>query len=257
MLRALALAMVLLSAMPAAARDGLTIGLNDTGSYPYIAGQGAGLADPPGATVELLLEVGRRLDLDVRFVRLPGMRVLSELQGGRLDGAMLFSHTPERELAGAFPRREGRIDRDCRLGTLSYTLYKRPESTLGWTGDRFENLGGRIAAKLNYSIVQDLRDLGADVAEVRTTADGFRMLLAGRIDGVVDHAAVADDYLAEAGIDGVEKVSPPLADRDYHLMLSHQFASFRPDRAQAIWDMIAELREPFTQAVMPRYPDRR
>jgi len=257
MLRTLTLAMVLLSAMPAGARDTVTIGMNDTGSYPHIVGQGTGLADPPGATVELLQEVARRLDLDVRFVRLPGLRVLSELQGGRLDGAMLFSHTPERELAGAFPVRQGRLDRDRRLATLSYTLYKRRDSTLGWTGDRFVNLRGRIAAKLNYSIVHDLKEMGVDVAEVRTTADGFRMLLAGRIDGVADHAAVADEYLAGAGIGGVEKLSPPLADRDYYLMLSHQFASFRPDRAHAIWDMIAELRDPFTEALLPRYPDRR
>lgn len=258
MLRMVALAVLLLSAAPAAqAGDILRIGLNDTGSYPYIASPGATLADPPGLSVELLQEVGRRLDIQVRFVRMPGLRVLAELQGDALDGALLFSHTREREAQGAFPMRDGVPDATRRLATLSYALYTLRGSPLGWAGGRLVNLRGRIAAKLNYSIVQDLRDMGIDVAEVRTTADSFRMLQAGRIDGVADHAAVADAFLSAAGITGVDKLSPPLADKAYYLMLSHRYAAARPDRAQAIWNLIGELRDSITRERLPAYPDRR
>src|SRR3546814_19503415 len=59
----------------------------------------------------------------VRFVRMPGLRVLAELQGDALDGALLFSHSREREAQGAFPMRDGVPDATRRLATLSYALY--------------------------------------------------------------------------------------------------------------------------------------
>lgn len=258
MLRMVALAVLLLSAaLPARAGEVLTVGLNDTGSYPYIADAGTMLADPPGLSVELLQAVGRRLGIEIRFVRMPGLRVLAELRAGAIDGALLFSHSREREAQGAFPMHDGLPDPARRLATLSYTVYRLRGGALGWTGDRLVNLQGRIAAKLNYSIVQDLRDMGVDVAEVRTTADGFRMLQAGRVDGVADHAAVADAWLADAGIAGIEKLSPPLADKPYYLMLSHRYASSRPERAEAIWDLIGALRDSVTRERLPAYPDRR
>lgn len=246
-------AMLVLGASPAQGRDVLTIGLNDNGSYPYIVGRGVDLFDPPGLSVDVLHAVGRQLDFDVRFVRLPGLRVLAELRGGNLDGALMFSHSPEREAFGAYPMRDGQPDPARRLATLSYNLYRPTGSPLDWTGERFVNLNGRIAANLNYSIVQDLREMGVIVVEVQTTADSFRMLQAHRIDGIADHEVVADSYIASAGITGVDKVSPPLREKHYYLMLSHQYVSARPLRAAAIWDAIAALRDPVIRSQSPRY----
>lgn len=255
LLAAILLAAVAAVARPAAARDALTVGLNDRGAHPYVVGEGEALAEPPGLTVDLMREVGRHLDIDMRFVRMPGLRVLTELKAGHVDAALLYSHSPDRETFGAYPMRSGRPDPSRRLATLSYTLYKPRGSALDWTGERFVNLDGPIGANLNYSIVRDLRELGANVVEVRTTADSFRMLRAGRIDGVADHEAVADAYLTAAGITGVEKVGPPLREKPYYLMLSHQYVSGHPERATAIWDLVGELRDRVLRDAMPKYLD--
>lgn len=249
-LMALALAVV---ALPAQARDRLTIGLNDRGSYPYIVGEGAALAEPPGLAVDLMREVGRRLDIDLRFVRMPGQRVLAELEAGRVDAALLFSYSPGREIFGAYPKRNGMPDLGSRLATLSYVLYKRSGSNLGWTGDQFENLNGRIGANLNYSIVDDLRRMGVDVVEAPSTADSFRMLLAGRIAAVADHAAVADAHISAAGLTGIAKIATPLREKAYFVMLGHSYVAEHPDLGAAIWEMIATLRDQTFAKRMPVY----
>lgn len=243
----------LLASLPAQARDTLTIGLNDRGAYPYVTGEGAAIAEPPGLAIDLMRAVGERLRIDLRFVRMPGLRVLSELQDGDLDAALLYSHSTDREAFGAYPMRDGRPDPARRLATLSYVLYRPVGSRLEWTGERFLNLDGRIGANLNYSIVEDLRNLGAAVVEVRSTADSFRMLLAGRIAGVADHAVVADAYLAAAGLTGIEKARPSLREKAYYLMLSRQYAAAHAERAAAIWEAIGELRDPTTDRLLPRY----
>ena len=254
MLRAAWFASVfLLAALPTQARDTLTIGLNDRGAYPYVTGDGAAIAEPPGLAIDIMRAVGERLQIDLRFVRMPGLRVLSELQDGDLDAALLYSHSGEREAFGAYPMRDGRPDPSRRLATLSYVLYRPAGSRLEWTGERFLNLDGRIAANLNYSIVGDLRKLGASVVEVRSAADSFRMLRAGRVAGVADHAVVADAYLAAAGLSGIEKIPLPLREKAYYLVLSRQDVAADAGRAAAVWGAIGELRDRTTDRLLPRY----
>lgn len=245
--------LVLVAASPVQARDTLSIGLNDRGSYPYILGEGRALAEPPGLAVDLMREVGRRLGIDLRFVRLPGQRVLAELDAGRVDAALLFSFSPGRESLGAYPMRDGELDVGSRLATLAYVVYRRSGSTLNWTGDRFENLNGPIGANLNYSIVEDLRRMKVDVVEAPSTADNFRMLLAGRIAAVADHAVVADAHIAATGLTGIEKAPTPLREKPYFLILGRSYVAEYPGRAAAIWDMIAALRDQTFARLMPVY----
>ncbi len=240
-------------AWPAVARETLTIGLNDRGSAPFIAGEGTALPDPPGLAVEILQEAGRRLDIGFRFVRMPGQRVLSELRAGRLDGALLFSYAGERRADGAYPMRGDNPDAARRLATLSYVLYRRSGSAVEWTGERFLNLSGQVAASRNYSIADDLREIGVSVLELQSIADSFRMLKAGRVVAVADHASVADAYIAAAGITDVERAGPTLREKPYFLLLSHSFAARQAEKATAIWDTIAALRDPMTERLLPRY----
>lgn len=254
MWRATMLVLVALTAAgPALAREVLTIGLNDRGSPPFIVGEGTALSDPPGLAVEILQEAGRRLNIEFRFVRMPGQRVLSELKAGRLDGALLFSFAVDRSAYGAYPMSGDNPDPTRRLATLSYVLYRRAGSRLEWTGERFLNLDGPVAASLNYSIADDLREIGVSVLELPSVADSFRMLQAGRVAAVADHAPVAEAYLAAAGIAGIERAGPVLREKPYFLLLSRAFAAGHAGRAGAIWDMIAALRDPMTERLLPKY----
>lgn len=245
--------LVVLGAASAAAAERLVVGLNDSGSFPYIVGRGGALRSPPGLSVELVQEAARRLDIDVSFVRLPGLRVLLALKEGRIDAALLFSYSRDREAYGAYPMLDGKPDPARRLATLSYVLYRPTGSSLDWNGAAFVNLTGQIAANLNYSIVGTLRRLRVPVIEARSTADSFRMLQLHRVVGIVDQEVVADAHIAAQGLAGVEKVETPLRRKPYYLMLSHQYVAARPDRARAIWDMLGTLRDPLTQAGSVNY----
>lgn len=240
---------------PARADDPMLIklGFNDASAFPYFAGTGSELADPPGLSVDLILHVAARQGIDIQFERMPGMRVLHSLGVGKLDGAFIFSHRQEREAFGAYPMRDGLPDPDRRLATLGYILYVKRGTSIPWDGETFQNFQGRIGANLNYSVVHDLRNLGVNVVEGRSTEHSFRMLLAGRVDAVADQEVIADAFLEGFGHPELIKIQPPLSEKPYFLMFSHQFMKSHATVAQRFWNDIAETRDEFMRAAAHRY----
>lgn len=233
----------------------LRLAYADIESFPYQTGQGSALAHPPGIAVELIQQAAANLQIEIELIRLPGSRILKELQAGTLDGGFMYSYQDSRALWAAYPMRGDQPDPHYRLATLDYVLFQRQDSKLRWDGQHFTPSQPVLGANSGYSIVKDLRDAGYLVEEARTTGQNIQKLRSGRIDGYIAQALVVDAYLAQQGITDIHKSSPALRSKDYFLIFSQAFYQQSPQQVQAFWDELARIRDTFTEQAIKRYED--
>ena len=72
----------------------------------------------------------------------------------------------------------------------------------------------------------------------------FDMLLRRRIAGAVTLETTGSPVIEKnARFKGIEKILPPIKEKHYYLVLSHQFVKKHPAMAQKIWQVTAEIRE--------------
>lgn len=211
---------------------------------PDYAGAAASAPRHPGALLAMLGRLpGHIPELRLVFSRKPWPRCLSDLESGSADAVLAGSATPQRLALGALPMRAGRPDRRYRLASRSYSLYKRKDTALAWDGRRFSDLDGRLGVMRGYAIGADLNALGVPVSEVDLQENAFRMLLAGRLGGVAQLSAEADQLLAGSAEFGrIAKVGPPIAVKDYYLLINRQFQAEHPQLARRIWAALAAMR---------------
>jgi polar amino acid transport system substrate-binding protein len=233
--------------------DAVRLVYSDVEAFPIQMGDGETIPDPPGIVLDILAKAAAELGLKVIFERRPNERVFAELEQGIADGAFSFSYKEERAAYGAYPTVDGKLDGNRRLVTISYYLYKKAGSPVQWDGAAFSSLDGVIGANSGYSIVGDLRKLGVNVEEAKTTQQNFLKLADGRIAGFAHQDITADLYVASGEYGDIEKLPIPLATKDYFLMLSHQFVEAHPDLARALWDKIGQIRDETTRESAPKY----
>jgi len=228
---------------------------------PDHTGSGEAVPEDPGILVELIRQIQQRLpDLHISFSRRPWARCLAELESGDADAIFSSSFKPERLKIGVYPMRDGKDDRTYRIDTKSYSLFKLRDSPVDWDGSRLANVKTEIAAMRGYAIVDDLTKMGVAVREVNNSESGFRMLLAGRVDGFAQLTEVGDYTLKKTpAFNGVVKLSPPLVVRDYYLQVSHPFQAKHPALTLVIWKALADIRrtelDRLTAKYMRRYEE--
>lgn len=227
----------------------LLLATDDTPGNPWIMGGGDHFQkDLPGIEIELYRHMARQLGLKLKIVRIPWKRCLMELKVGRLDGVFPASFKPERLEIGVYPLKSGKIDPTRKSRDSAYHLYRLKMSPLTWRDDKLVNLElmprTTIGVPLEWSIAEDLRRRSIDVLERPRPIELLEMLSRGGLAGVVCLSTVIDVYIDQAPhkFGQIEKVYPPVAEKTYFLMLSHQFTSAHPVIAEKIWDTIAELR---------------
>jgi len=218
-------------------------------------------ADNPGITVEMLNLLPSRIPhLKIVFSRKPWARCLLELESGAADAVFASSFKPERLKLGAYPMQNGKDDRNYRIDTKSYSLYKLRDSPITWDGSRFSHASLGVVAMRGYAIVDDLKKLGIAVSEVDKSENAFRMILAGRIDGFAQLTEVGDYTLQKnPEFSPIVKVVPPIVAKDYYLQISHQFQAKHPELTWDIWKKLADIRqeelERLTLKYMKLYPE--
>ncbi|MDM8347495.1 transporter substrate-binding domain-containing protein [Pseudomonas sp. sp1636] len=213
----------------------------DQDSYPWV------MTDNSGLNLQLLELVEQALALQFEFVAVPWKRCLSGLARGTYDGAFSSSFKAERLALGRYPTAaDGRLDERKRLHTSSYALYRRKGSLLGWDGNEFRRLSGRIGSLSGFSIVDFIREHGAEVDESsRDPLALLHMLRHGRIEAAALQSLRADFLLQAhpALAAAIEKVTLPLEEKAYYLMLSNAYVAANPTLAKAIWAEIERQRE--------------
>ena len=223
----------------------LTFGFEDRLNPPYVLTESEINWEKPGITLEVLQLVADRLDINIEFARMPWARNLEQLEANRLDGVFHASFKAERMELGVYPMKDGEVDPSKRIMTNIYYLYKLKNSAITWDGESFANVDGKIGAVIGFSIVGDLQALGIDVHEVSDQRQSLQMLTRGRLAAVADLGTMTDLYLETYPDEfaDVIRVEPPLSNKEYYLILSHQFVAEQPELAEAIWDEIRKIRE--------------
>lgn len=232
--------------LPAAAAvsadaSALKLCYEDQDSYPWVMSDGTGL------NLQLLGLVEQALALRFEFVPVPWKRCLSGLERGIYDGAFASSYKAERLTLGRYPLDDdGRLDERKRLHTSSYALYRRKDSQVGWNGKEFRQFDGRIGSLSGFSIVDFIREHGAEVDETsRDPLALLQMLRHGRVQAAALQSLRAD-FLLQAHPQlaaTIEKVKLPLEEKAYYLMLSNALVFADAALALAIWSEIERQRE--------------
>lgn len=203
-------------------------------------------AENPGITVEMLNMLPARIPgLKIVYSRKPWARCLGELGTNAVDAVFASSFKPERLKIGVYPMNNDKPDRNFRIDTKTYSLYKRRDSPVGWDGSRLDGVTLEIAAMRGYAVVDDLKKLNVAVYEVDRSEYAFRMMLSKRLDGFAQLTEVGDYTLGKYPefARAIVKVEPPLVVKDYYLQFSLAFQAKYPELTQTIWKNLAEIRQ--------------
>lgn len=240
---------------PSAGAAELRVAYEDKSQFPNYVGDGPDVPDRPGVSVELVRLAAESLGHQVRLQRWPWSRCLLLLKEGKVDGIFNSSFKTERLENGVYPMKDGKPDAARRITTISYSLYRRIGTPVTWNGKGFDGLTGTIGAPLGFSIVDDLTKLGVKVEPAPDTTLNLKKLQAGRLIGVAAQDITADQLLAGGGFTDLEKVAPPIVQKDYFLMLSHQLVAADPVAAEQIWTRLGELRASETARLAAKYAE--
>jgi polar amino acid transport system substrate-binding protein len=222
---------------------------------PFQLGEGEAVPrEHPGMSVELMQMAAAALDIDLELARLPNRRVVPAVARNDSDCAFALSFLPERAATIAYPMRNGRLDRDRRIGSSTYVVYRRAGSPVSWDGKRFSDLGeGAIGINAGFAARDELVRMGVPVEEADSTVSNMRKLAARRIAAYVVHAAIGDDYLARVPQSGIEKLDIPFQEKDYYVVLSPKFVGDNPELAERLWDRLGALRIQHGPDMLKRY----
>lgn len=248
---------VLLATGTARAAETMRIAYEDRAQPPYYFGDGA-VVDPvaPGIAVELIKMAAAQAGIEVQFLRMPWTRCLTSLQKGEVDAIFNSSYKEDRLVYGLYPLHDGKADAARRTTTMSYILYRLKGSTVGWTGSAFTNLNGAVGVPAGFSIMDDLSKMGVKVEGGPETGANFRKMIAGRLAAVAAQDVSGDALLASGQFPQVERVTPPLATKDYFMQISHQYYAAHHDLAERLWSAIGSLRESKGAELRTKYPSR-
>lgn len=221
-------------------RPVLKICTENDDSYPWV------LKDRPGLTISLLKLVEKEAGGKFEITPLPWKRCLEEVKSGAMNAVFKISYSAERlaEL-GAYPMAADKPDASKRLLMDSYSLYKIKGSKVEWDGKTLK-ADGTVGAQSGFSVVAQLKSLGAKVDDGSRSADAnLRKLVEGRLVALALQTEEGD-----ISVEGnpefklkVEKIKPFLIEKPYFLIFSKQFFATNPDYAQVVWAAIASSRE--------------
>jgi polar amino acid transport system substrate-binding protein len=226
---------------------------------PRYLGEGTAINwDRPGLTLELLKELGRRLQVNLKLERYPWKRALYLVETGEADGVFHASYKAEREKIGVYPKTaEGAPDPSRAIFVQSYALHVLRGSTVRWDGKTIGGLEDRtVGATAGYSIVDDLRKQGVEVETGKVQEINLDKLVAGRIAAYAELENMAAAAIAAnpAAYADVVKLSPPLVSKPYYLLLSHAFVDRDPALADAVFETIRQINaDPAFQELVDGY----
>ncbi|MBP9680257.1 MAG: transporter substrate-binding domain-containing protein [Bacteriovorax sp.] len=216
----------------------------DADYYPY------SMKNKTGLDLLLLDMVGKKIGVKFSYTPVPWERCLSTIQSGDVDGCFSASFKEKRMENGDYPMALGKADETKRLHTTSYSIFVRAEDVAKYKikGLDIEGLNKDkdvIATTMGYSITDDYKKAGYKVDDGGTRTDlNMNKLLKGRVSVFAAMTEEVDFYLERPEYKGkIIKLTPPVVDKAYYLMLSKKFTSAHADTAKKIWETILEVRE--------------
>lgn len=236
---AITIAMVWTTATAADRPTAVKLCHEDVDVYPWV------LKDRAGLNIVHLRAVEQKLGVKLEISPLPWKRCQESMREGKVDGIFAASFKIDRMEMGHYPMLGDKPDETRAMMYDGYSLYRIKGGSAQWDGTRLTVVGS-VGAQSGYSIIEQLKQLGAKVDDgTKTAEDTLRKLLAGRIDAAALQTLEGDNALSTNAefAAKVEKVSPALVDKPFFLMLSKQFVGKYADFSKEIWKTVADVRE--------------
>jgi len=193
-----------------AAPESLHICHENEDAFPWL------LKDKPGYSQIMMAQLEKQLGTPIKLMPMPWKQCLAELKSGKVDAAMNASFNAERAEFAHYPLKlDGEADATKRMYRATYALYKGKAAAVSWDGKAL-TAAGTIGAQAGFSIVAQLKQLGAKVEDNAPTADELlNRVASGRYLAAALQTTEADNSLAALpALQGkVERVNPPLVDR--------------------------------------------
>lgn len=209
-------------------------------SFPWV------LKDRPGLTVQMLRMVEKQVGGKIEVVPLPWKRCLDDIKNGAVDAAFKISYSAARATElGNYPMAGDKPDASKRLLTDTYSLYRLKGTPVEWDG-KVLKVAGSVGAQSGFSVVDQLKGLGAKVDDAtRSADDNLKKLVAGRFVALALQTEEGDISIErDPEFKGkVERIKPVLVEKPYFLMFSKQFTSKNAAYVQEVWDAIGKVRE--------------
>ena len=229
----------------------MIMGYDSAMIYPYLL-QKDGKIDQnkPGVTFEVMNLVAKKLNIKIDFVGLPWKRALRTLKENELDALFQASFRKERMDFGQYPMKNGVVDSSKHIMKWTYSFYRLKGTSLQWDGTTLKWKGKKlseykkIGAMNGYSVVNDLIKQGLTVNLSNNMSSLLKMLYRERLYGVIsleEYIDVAIRLNPEEFIN-IEKVNPAFKQKEYYLMLSHDFVGKYPALSKKIWEEIKNIR---------------
>ncbi|WP_374347325.1 hypothetical protein [Chitinimonas sp.] len=235
------LGLLVLASNPAWATDTLRLCHEDNEAYPWI------LDKQPGLYGTLAKLAEPRLSMHIVVSRLPWKRCLASVGNGSQDGVLGAGYLPERCAIGVYPGKSGcEPNADLRLYIDRFALYRHLEAKLSWDGKRLLGNSRPVAVQPGFVAARLLKDIGVATDETeKDPAQMLRKISVNMNEAAVIQTAIADRLLRETpGLAiYVERMTPVFVEYPAYLMLSHQFVSANPGRAQRVWQAFVETRD--------------
>jgi ABC-type amino acid transport substrate-binding protein len=253
-LAGLALAALTQANAPAGAAEAcvLRYGYTDQNVPPYYLGSGMHMAEPPGASVELVRDIAASAGCTLEPVRLPPARLQISLENGIIDIAGIGNSSPASDKL-AYPRdKTGKLDagRGLQLYTVIFVraadhLPRDLDTPAYFRGRRLGTFQGASYAAAIRQEGYIVDDGGSDPQR------NLDKLLLGRIDGyAVPLASPADMDAQVAGHyhGEVVRLDQPLRRSIIWLVLNKGWYERQPGKAETMWNwMGANGRTRFAQ----------
>ena len=236
-----ALGMCIPLAAHAAAPAPLTICIEDVPLSPWSMPDGTGLM------IELLRRVEAQLDEKFEFIAKPWKRCQEETRFGVVAGALGAAESPDRRSYAVFPSGpNGRADSQRALYSEPFHVYIRQDSGASWDGTALKMPADKaVLTQRGYVVTDMLRNAGLKVSEaVASGPDAIRHLSA-RIFyvAVLQSNEIDREYDANPPWRSViTRAERPYTIQHFHLMIGKTTYERDPQRIEAIWQAIAQVR---------------
>lgn len=214
----------------------------DVSVHPWITG------DKKGLVIQELQLVEKLINVKFKYIRLPWKRCQIEAQNGKLDGLIAASFTKERTKWGVYPtQKNGSLNRNLRLHTDSFTVFKIKKSLIRFENGKFINLGlNKIGVQLGYSVGTDLVEQGYPIYSSFSTANDLILAL----DSSAINVAVLQKYATLKALsdnpklkNNIVELQPPFKVADQYLLFTKKFYSTNQEISHRIWKAISVARE--------------
>lgn len=224
---------------PALAQAPLNMCMENADNVPWIL-----MGAKPGYVQIMMGEVEKAVGFPIKVTPMPWKDCLAGVKAGTIDGAVSASHNKERAEYADYPMSlSGEVDATRRMYRTSYHFYKGKGKALAWDG-KVLKADGLLGAQSGFSVVGQLKELGAKVEDSTPSADEvLKRVAAGKYLAGVVQVNEGDASMADAGLkDAIEKVQPALVEKPYYTIFSKVYTAKNAPTARSVWNAILKVR---------------